>query len=198
MTKHKLTLVAALGALVLIAALFTCLFVRVKRLENGPASPVGGLTEPETETPSEPTEPTEPAEEEPATASIATAIGFETQSSPMLAPQTRLAITLPKVTQYADRIVLDVVATAGSASSYSAFVAEDKFILLSPDGADVYAIDVEGNFGYIPPGGSVSGKLTFESAETPPKVILKIETDAGAEYYEFNFQTRTYREARLG
>ena len=195
MIKHKLTLVAALGALVLIAALFTCLFVRVKRLENGPASPVGGLAEPETETPSE---PTEPAEEEPATASIATAIGFETQSSPMLAPQTRLAITLPKVTQYADRIVLDVVATAGSASSYSAFVAEDKFILLSPDGADVYAIDVEGNFGYIPPGGSVSGKLTFESAETPPKVILKIETDAGAEYYEFNFQTRTYREARLG
>ncbi len=191
MTKHKLTLVAALGALVLIAALFTCLFVRVERLENA-------LAEPETETPSEPAEPAEPAEEEPATASIATAIGFETQSSPMLTPQTGLAITLPKVTQYADRIVLDVVATAEDASSYSAFVAEDKFILLSPDGTDVYAIDVEGNFGYIPPGGSVSGKLTFESAGTPPKVILKIETDAGAEYYEFNFQTRTYRKALLG
>lgn len=130
---------------------------------------------------------------------IPAAIIFSAQSSPALQPQTDLTVTVESVAKAADgTVTVTVKVFTSNASSYTALNPNDIFQMISLEGENQSALQVNGNFSSMPPKGSVEGSLTFKIDPTQPTFILQAGTSDNAKYYEFNFSSKTYKGTILG
>ena len=132
---------------------------------------------------------------------IPTAIIFETLSSPLLSPQTKITVTIEGVSKSEDGTVrINIKAFTNEATAYSALEPRDLFELLDLDAGGVTQkpFNIEGSFNSIPPKSSVSGNIMFKIEPTKNSIILQISYNGTIKYYELNFSKRTYKETVLG
>lgn len=133
---------------------------------------------------------------------IPTAIIFDAQSSPALLPQATLAVTVENVTKQTDGTVeVNVKVFSSNASGYTALNPSDLFQVVSLEGdmqGNQLPTTTEGGFNSIPPKSVISGKITFKISPTQPTFILQTGSGDSIKYYEFNFSSKTYKEAALG
>lgn len=130
---------------------------------------------------------------------IPTAILFQTDSSPLLTPQTVITVELEKVSKTEEGVVtLFIKAFTNRAGSYSTLDPGTLFELLNFESANQKALKVRGDFSSMQPQSSVEGELIFKIEPAQTTAIFQLNTKEGIKYYEINFATRTYREAVLG
>ncbi|MCP6720367.1 MAG: hypothetical protein KJI72_03580 [Patescibacteria group bacterium] len=132
---------------------------------------------------------------------IPTAIIFETLSSPLLSPQTKITVTVESVSKAENGTVsINIKAFTNEATAYSALELRDLFELLDLDAGGITQklVKVEGSFDSIPPKSAVSGSVMFKIEPAKNSIILQINYDGIIKYYELNFSNRTYKETVLG
>ncbi len=131
---------------------------------------------------------------------IPTAIIFTTLSSPALQPQTNIAVIVEGVSKTEDgRVMVQFKVFTSEASSYSALLVQDVFEIVDlSSGANQRPADVKGSFASIPPKSAVSGTAEFRVSATQRSVILQVNAEGGAKFYQFDFEKRTYKETVLG
>ena len=130
---------------------------------------------------------------------IPTAIIFETQSSPLLQPQTKITITVENMTKTSDgTLTLNIKAFSNEANSYSALEPRDLFELINLEGENQRPLQVSGQFNSIPPKNSAAGSLIFKIAPSLDRIILQVGSGESLKFYEFNFTRKTYKETVIG
>lgn len=131
---------------------------------------------------------------------LPTAIIFNTLSSPALQPQTNIAVIVEGLSKSEDgQIVVRFKAFTSEASSYSALSVQDLFEIVDlSSGANQRPADVKGSFASIPPKSAVSGTVEFRVSATQRSIILQVNAEGGARFYQFDFEKRTYKETVLG
>lgn len=132
---------------------------------------------------------------------IPTAIIFETLSSPLLSPQTKITVTIKSVSKSEDGTVrVNIKAFTNEAATYSALEPRDLFKLIDLDAGGVTQkpFNIEGSFNSIPPKSAVSGNIMFKIEPAKNSIILQVSYNGTIKYYELNFSKRTYKETVLG
>ncbi|OGG40806.1 hypothetical protein A3A21_01070 [Candidatus Jorgensenbacteria bacterium RIFCSPLOWO2_01_FULL_45_25b] len=130
---------------------------------------------------------------------IQTAIIFSAQSSPLLQPQSNVAIIVEGVSKNADgEVTVSIKAFTSEATSYTALFPRDLFELVDLVSANQKPLKVIGSFDSIPPRSVTQGTLLFKVPLTAQTFILQVGAEDNPKYYEFNFGTRSYRETTLG
>lgn len=130
---------------------------------------------------------------------IPTAIIFETQSSPLLQPQTKMIVTVESAVKKDDgMMVLNLKVFSSEATSYSAFEARDFFEMVRLDTDNQKPLKAEGQFNSIPPKSAVYGTVTFKAGLTEQKIILQIGAGTDLKFYEFDFEKKSYKETVIG
>ncbi len=143
----------------------------------------------------------EPATSSPVSAgtSIPSAILFTVSSSPLLAPQAQLTATIESANLSADgTLTFSLKVFTEKAGSYSALDIKTLFELVELQGENQKPTSVSGAFTSMPPKSSVSGSIEFHIPPTKESVILQINAGGDLKFYEFNFKSKTYREAVIG
>ncbi len=132
---------------------------------------------------------------------IPTAIIFETLSSPLLSPQTKITVTVESVSKAENGTVsINIKAFTNEATAYSALELRDLFELIDLDAGGITQkpFNVGGSFDSIPQKSSVSGNVMFKIEPTKNSIILQVSYNGTIKYYELNFSKRTYKETVLG
>lgn len=131
---------------------------------------------------------------------VPTAIIFTTLSSPALQPQTNIAVIVEGVSKGEDgQVLVRFKAFTSEASSYSALVVQDIFEIVDlSSGANQRPANVKGGFASIPPKSAISGTAEFRVSATQRSIILQVNAEGGAKFYQFDFEKRTYKETVLG
>jgi len=130
---------------------------------------------------------------------IPTAILFETDSSPVLSPQTTLSITVQDALRNIDgTFTVDIKVFTSNASGYSAINPKDIFQVISFEGGNIEAEEVHGQFDSMPPKSATIGSLVFKTDPQNTNIILQVGKASQATFYEFNFAKKTYRETTVG
>lgn len=130
---------------------------------------------------------------------INTAILFETQSNPILQPQTKITILVEKISKAADGTINVVFkAFTNDASTYSAIEPRDFFEIVNLNGENLRPFEVKGQFASIPPKSATAGEIVFKTEAAQNTLILQIGGGENIKFYEFNFSKKTYKETVLG
>lgn len=132
---------------------------------------------------------------------IPTAIIFETLSSPLLEPRTKITVTVESISKTEDGTLnVDIRAFTSEATTYSALEPRNFFELinLEENGKTEKPIDIKGTFQSIPPKSAISGRVIFKVEPAKNIIILQISYDETIKYYELNFSKKTYKETILG
>lgn len=130
---------------------------------------------------------------------IPTAIIFQAKSSPLLQPQTDLALTVESVRKLGDGTVLVAIKVFNSlAENYSAIDPATIFEIIDLGGENQQAHKVEGQFNSIPPKGAVTGKVFFKIPADQNSMILQTGRAEAVKFYEFSFTKKTYKETLIG
>ncbi|OGG38989.1 hypothetical protein A2116_01860 [Candidatus Jorgensenbacteria bacterium GWA1_49_17] len=132
---------------------------------------------------------------------IPTAIIFDTISSPLLEPQTKITVTVESISKTEDGSVnVNIRAFTSEAETYSALQPQNFFELidLEADGKVMKPLESEGAFSSIPPKSAAAGKVIFKIEPGKNSIILQINYENTIKYYELNFTNKTYKEAVLG
>lgn len=132
---------------------------------------------------------------------IQTAIIFDTPSSPLLEPQTKITVTVESVSKNEDgEIGVNIRAFTSEAETYSALQPQNFFELidLEADGKTMKPLETQGAFSSIPPKSAVAGKILFKIDPAKNSIILQLNYENTIKYYELNFANKTYKEAVLG
>lgn len=130
---------------------------------------------------------------------IPTSILFNTQSSPLLSPQTELTVAVEKFVKSEDgTLTLYIKVFSDKAESYSALKPDNLFEIVNIGGTNQKPLETTGAFDSIPPQDSVRGTVTFSTNPDNQEVILRIQTEDNVMHYRFNFENQNYEEAVLG
>ncbi|MFH0712558.1 MAG: hypothetical protein V2A55_01775 [Candidatus Jorgensenbacteria bacterium] len=132
---------------------------------------------------------------------IPTAIIFDTPSSPLLEPQTKITVTVESISKTEDGSVnINIRAFTSEASAYSALQPQNFFELidLEANGKVIKPFESQGAFSSIPPKSAVSGKVLFKIDPGDNSIILQVNYENIIKYYELNFGNKTYKETVLG
>ncbi len=132
---------------------------------------------------------------------IPTAIIFETLSSPLLEPQTKITLTIESISKRGDgRVDVHIRAFTSEATAYSAIQPQNFFELidLAAGGQSIKPVETIGAFDSIPPKSAVSGRVTFKIAPEKNSIILQLNYDNTIKYYELDFNKKTYKETAIG
>ncbi len=144
---------------------------------------------------------TVPTETEGKLSVIQTAIIFDTVSSPLLEPQTKITVTVESVSKAEDgEVSVNIRAFTSEAETYSALQPQNFFELidLKADGKVMKPLETQGAFSSIPPKSAVAGKVLFKIDPAKNSIILQINYENAVKHYELNFVNKTYKEAVLG
>ncbi len=132
---------------------------------------------------------------------IPTAIIFDTISSPLLEPQTKITVTVESISKTENGTVsIDIRAFTSEAAAYSALQPQNFFELidLEAGGKTIKPVKTEGAFSSIPPKSAISGRISFKIDPVKNSIILQINYEDTIKYYELNFTKKTYKETVLG
>lgn len=131
---------------------------------------------------------------------VPTAILFYAESSPLLSPQTDIAVAVQRVVKEKESgvIRLYLKAYTNNAESYSALDPGNLFEIVDPTGQNQKPLQVNGRFDSIPPQSFVTGEVIFKVSPDKNSVIIKISSKEGDTYYKFNFEEKSYEETALG
>lgn len=131
--------------------------------------------------------------------SIPSAILFTVSSSPLLAPQAELTVTIESANLSADGVLIfSLKVFTENARSYSALDVKTLVELVELTGDNQKPTTISGTFTSMPPKSSVSGSVEFHIPPTKETVILQINAGGDMKFYEFNFKSKNYRETVLG
>jgi hypothetical protein len=142
-----------------------------------------------------------PAPQEERISVIPTAIIFDTLSSPLLEPQTKITVTVESISKTENGSVnIDIRAFTSEADAYSALQPQNFFELidLEAGGKTIKPVETTGAFSSIPPKSAVSGRISFKIEPTKNSIILQVNYEDTIKYYELNFTKKTYKETVLG
>jgi len=177
------------------------LSVKLLSKEKNQSSETSPITAPPVQNlPQNPTS-TNPPETSPEsqTISIPTAIIFTADSSPTLQPQTKLTIVIDNVEKTKDgTVAVNLKIYSNETTSYSALDPKGLFTIINLTGENRSALFTQGQFNSIPPKSITGGNVIFKIEPTQNSIILQVGAGENAKYYEFNFQTKTYKEAVIG
>ena len=132
---------------------------------------------------------------------IPTAIIFETLSSPLLEPQTKVTVTVESISLAEDgTVALSIRAFTSEATAYSALQPQNFFELidLEAGGKTIKPAKTDGAFSSIPPKSAASGRVYFKINPSLNSVILQINYENSIKYYELDFGKKTYKETAIG
>ncbi len=130
---------------------------------------------------------------------IPTAIVFETQSDPILQPQTRITINVENVTKTNNGTVkVNIKILPNETDTYSSLDIKSFFQLVNLNDSNQLTEKIDGNFNAIPPKTSMKGALNFKINSAQNKIILQIGKDTAIKFYEFDFDKKTYSEILIG
>lgn len=131
--------------------------------------------------------------------SVPSAILFTVSSSPLLVPQAQLTATIESANLSTDgTLTFSLKVFTEKAGSYSALDIKTLFELVELTGENQKPTSVSGAFTSMPPKSSVSGSVEFHIQPAKESVILQINAGGDLKFYEFNFKSKTYREAIIG
>ncbi len=130
---------------------------------------------------------------------IPTGIVFNATSSPLLQPQATIVFIVQDVAKQADgKVFVHLKASTERAQSYSAIDPKDFFQLVSLSSDNQRALGVDGAWSSMPPQGTVQGTLMFQVDPSQTSLILQVGKGDAIKFYQFDFQTKTYKEVVLG
>ncbi len=130
---------------------------------------------------------------------IPTGIVFNATSSPLLQPQATIVLIVQDVAKQADgKVFVHLKASTERAQSYSAIDPKDFFQLVSLSSENQRALAADGAWSSMPPQGTVQGTLMFQVDPSQTSLILQVGKGDAIKFYQFDFQTKTYKEVILG
>lgn len=131
---------------------------------------------------------------------IPTAIIFDVLSSPVLAPQTKITVTVESIAKTKEgEVIIGLKAFTNEAEAYSALEPKDIFGILDlTSGAVDRPFKVDSTFASIPPKSAAAGKVSFKVSPEKQSIILELRYDGNLKHYEINFERKNYQEAILG
>ncbi|MEK7465371.1 MAG: hypothetical protein AAB631_01180 [Patescibacteria group bacterium] len=133
------------------------------------------------------------------TVEIPTAIIFTASSSPLLAPQTSLSVTVESAARAEDgTLTLSIKVFTSQASSYSALDTKSFFELVDLNGDNQSPVAITGAFSSMPPKSAITGTVQFQMLPAKKTGIIQMRTGDDMKFYEFDFEKRTYRETVIG
>lgn len=130
---------------------------------------------------------------------IPTGIILNATSSPLLQPQATIVLIVQDVAKQTDgKIFVHLKASTEKAQSYSAIDPKEFFQLVSLSSDNQQALAVDGAWNSMPPQGTVQGTVMFQIDPSQTSVILQTGKGDAVKFYQFDFQTKTYKEVVLG
>ncbi len=130
---------------------------------------------------------------------IPTGIVFNATSSPLLQPQAIITLIVQDVAKQTDgKVFVHLKASTEKAQSYSAVDPKEYFRLVSLTSDNQQALAADGAWSSMPPQGTVQGTLMFQIDPSQTSLILQVEKGEEVKFYQFDFQTKTYKEVVLG
>ncbi len=130
---------------------------------------------------------------------IPTSIAFVATSSPALQPQAPITFTVQDITQEPDgKILVHVSASSDRAQGYSATDPKQFFQIVNLNGPNKNADASDGAWASMPPQSTVQGTVIFQLDPSQTSVILQVGDGSNITFYQFDFQTKTYKSIVLG
>lgn len=130
---------------------------------------------------------------------IPTGIVFNATSSPLLQPQATIMLIVQDVSKQTDgRIFVHLKASTEKAQSYSAIDPRNFFQLVSLSSDNQQVLATDGAWNSMPPQSTVQGTVMFQIDSFQTSLILQVGSGDVLTFYQFDFQTKTYKEVVLG
>lgn len=131
--------------------------------------------------------------------SLSSNILFTASSSADLQPQTNLTILINKISKLSDgTIAVAVKVFTDSATSYSAVDMSNLIQVFNVGGSNGVSNNIVGAFKAMPPQGAVDGVVNFPSDPSTQSVILQVGSPDSPSFYEFDFDTNSYKQITVG
>ncbi len=130
---------------------------------------------------------------------IPTGIVLNATSSPLLQPQAMITLIVQDVAKQTDgKVFVHLKASTEKAQSYSAIDPKEFFQLVSLSSDNQQALAVDGTWNSMPPQGTVQGTIMFQIEPAQTFLILQTGKGEAVKFYQFDFQTKSYKEVVLG
>lgn len=131
--------------------------------------------------------------------SVSSNILFNASSSTSLQPQTNLTILISRVSKMSDgTVAVAVKVFTDSATSYSAVDMSSLIQVFNIGGSNGVSNNIVGAFKAMPPQGAVDGVVNFSGDPSAQSVILQVGSPDSPSFYEFDFDTGSYKQVTVG
>jgi hypothetical protein len=128
---------------------------------------------------------------------IPSTIVFELKANPEKKISSDIILNIDSGTLSGSTLTFVIKAISLDATSSFSFSPKDLIQIVSLDGDNQKASSISGEFSNIQPKTTVEGMVVFR-AESPKIVILQVGYGDDIRFFEFNFETKTYKEVQLG